>query len=267
MANEDKTNRIQNPRTRFLTPSIFRDQSTGLYASDDLFMQVNIPSHLRKHHTEIRLTYPTLVEVLTAPDCLLYLSIEGTTDLETWPNHFNVPGFELHHLKALQICCEGMMAGMLLRFMSAPILESLWLEFDFWCFDTGFGSSKFPQLRYLTLPGIHLALQFAAVFPSITHLHLPRAKARYFRHLETALSNHWFSLHTLVFTALAREAHWKNIGDLISHGCPINNLLVDDRDVLYAIEREVSIPVETVELISGENYLEPWWNQEDRLNA
>ena len=39
-----------------------------------------------------------LVEVLTAPHCLRYLSIEGTIGLETWPNYFNAPGFELHHL-------------------------------------------------------------------------------------------------------------------------------------------------------------------------
>jgi len=30
------------------------------------------------------------------------------------------------------------MTAMLLQFMSAPILESLWLEFDFWYFDTPF---------------------------------------------------------------------------------------------------------------------------------
>jgi hypothetical protein len=125
MANEDKANRIQNPRTRFLAPRIFRDQSSGLYASSNLFTSL----HLRRHHTEIRLTYPKLVEVLTAPDCLLYLSIEGTIDLE---NHLNAPGFKLHHLKALQICCAGQMTGMLLQFMSAPVLESLWLEYDFW---------------------------------------------------------------------------------------------------------------------------------------
>lgn len=90
----EKANRIQNPRTRFLTPSIFRDQSNGLYASSNLFTYL----HLRKHHTGIRLTYLMLVEVLTAPHCLRYLSIEGTIGLETWPNYFNAPGFELHHL-------------------------------------------------------------------------------------------------------------------------------------------------------------------------
>jgi hypothetical protein len=135
---------------------------------------------------------------------------------------------------------------------------------------SAFGSSKFPQLQYLTLPGQNLGFStsLASVFPSITHLHLPHTMVRYFRHLETALYK-WFSLHTLVFTALAREAHWKAIGDLISHGRPINNLLVDDRDILHIIKREVPIPVETtVQLVvSDENYMEPWWSQKDRLNS
>lgn len=78
------------------------------------------------------------------------------------------------------------MVVMLLESMAAPILESLWLEYDFWHFHLTFvapqmagtfGPSKFPQLQYLTLPGMQLSFctDLGTVFPNITHLHLPSA--------------------------------------------------------------------------------------------
>jgi hypothetical protein len=241
--------------------------------------------HLRKLHTDVGLTYPKLVEVLTAPDCLLYLSIDGTIDLRTWPFHRDAPDFQLHHLKALQIYDRGVMPAMLLLSISAPNLESLWLDCDFNNFSSfsmapqlSFGGSKFPQLQYLTIPGMNLPFSapLSSIFPSVTYLHLPHMDVHPFMHLETALSGQW-SLHTLVFTVFRREADWKEIGDLIasclrrrlSQGRPINDLLVDC-DILRIMERKVraGLPVETkVQLVSGENYAEPWWNQEDRLNA
>ena len=242
--------------------------------------------HLRKLHTDIGLTYPKLVEVLTAPDCLLYLSIDGSIDLRTWPFHRDAPDFQLHHLKALQIYDQGMMPAMLLLSISAPNLESLWLDCNFKNFSSismapqlSFGGSKFPQLQYLTIPGMNLPFStpLSSIFPSVTHLHLPHMDVPRFANLEITLSGQWYSLHTLVFTVLRREADWKKIGDLIasclrrclSQGRPIDNLLVD-RDILCVMEKKVrpGIPVETqMQLLSGENYVEPWWNQEDRLDA
>jgi hypothetical protein len=243
--------------------------------------------HLRKLHTDIGLTYPKLVEVLTAPDCLLYLSIDGTIDLRVWPFHRNAPDFQLHHLKALQICDQGRMPALLLLSISAPNLESLWLECNFKYFNTSaysvapqmsLGRSKFPKLQYLTLPRVKLPFS-PKLFPSITHLHLPGIDVvpGHLTTLETTLSALWPSLHTVVFTVLRREADWEKIGDLIvpclqrrhSQGRPIIDLLVD-RDILCVTERKVrsGLPAGTkMQLVSGENYVEPWWNQEDRLYA
>lgn len=142
------------------------------------------------------------------------------------------------------------------------------------------GRSKFPQLKYLTLPEINMLVSgpFPSIFPSITHLHLPHMDGvLHLANLETTLPGQWSSLHTLVFTFLRRDASWMKIGDLmasclqrcLSHGRSINNLLVD-RDILHVMERKVraGIPVETkIQLVSRENYVEPWWNQEDRLNT
>ena len=239
--------------------------------------------HLRKLHTNIGLTYPKLVEVLTAPDCLLYLSIDGTIDLRTWPFHRDAPDFQLHHLKALQIYDQGMMPALLLLSISAPNLESLWLECNFKYFSNfslvpqmSLGRSKFPQLQYLTLPGVKLPFS-PTLFPSITHLHLPGMDVLYLTTLETTISARWPSLHTLIFTVIRREADWNKIGDLIasclrrclSQGRPIYDLLVD-HDILFVMERKVraGLPVGTkMQLVSGENYMEPWWSQEDRLDA
>jgi len=240
--------------------------------------------HLGKLHTDMFLTYPTLVEVLTAPDCLLYLSIEGAISRSIWPRHFNAPDFQLHHLKALRICDQRTsMPATLLLTMSAPKLESLWLECNFknlvylsW---PTLGPSRFPKPRYLTLSGVNppFVVPLCTMFLNTTHLHLHRVDVQYFRDLESTLSGPWSSLHTLIFTTVIGdlEVNWENIGHLmtsrlprhLSRGRLINNLLVD-RDILHVFEKEVPSPIETkVQLVSKENYMEPWWNQEDQPNA
>ena len=77
------------------------DQTDCLPVITSLRMLTSL--HSGKLYTDRNLSYPTLVEVLTAPDCLLYLSVAATWSRSTWPVHPDAPGFQLHHLKALRI--------------------------------------------------------------------------------------------------------------------------------------------------------------------
>ena len=169
---------------------------------------------------------------------------------------------------------------MFLVTMSAPKLESLWLECNFknlvpltW---TTLEPSRFPKLQYLTLSGMKppAIVPFCAMFPTTTHLHLHCVNVQYFEDLEATLSGPWSSLQTLVFTTFM-GASWQKMSHLtisrlprhLSRGRLINNLLVDP-NILCLYENNVPVQWETkVQLVSKENYMEPWWNQEDQPNA
>ncbi|KIM40335.1 hypothetical protein M413DRAFT_446521 [Hebeloma cylindrosporum] len=249
-----------------------------------------IPSSLRNlttlhlHHLrpELHLTYPQLVEALIAPHTLRYLSLEGDVNFATWPLHLAAPEFQLSHLQGLRLNDNGMMAVRMLLSMSAPKLESIWLDCSYDNFDFLFdapqmvgnqGHSKYPKLRYLTLPTSNLFLmaKFAAIFPSITHLHLPYPD--FFRSalLQEALADHWTSLHTIVLTML-KENNWKKLTACFSTVLPyrrqirhpINHLLLD-RDFFEVFKKsapELTALIQ-MEIVSASNYKEPWWNKED----
>jgi hypothetical protein len=238
--------------------------------------------HLHHLRPELHLTYPQLVEALTAPHALIYLSLEGDINFSTWPLHLVAPEFQLNHLQGLRFSENGMMAVKMLLSILAPNLESIWLDcsydnFDF-LFDapqmTGIqGHGKFPKLRYLTLPTSNLFLmtKFATIFPSITHLHLPYPD--FFRPvpLQVALMNHWTSLHTIVLTML-KENNWKWLNVCFSavlphrrqRRNPINHLLLD-RDFFERIRKSAPelVPQIEMEIVSASNYKEAWWNKED----
>ena len=242
--------------------------------------------HLYYLHPQLHLTDPQLVEVLTSPNTLLYLSIQGDLDFATWPLHLVAPEFHLNHLKALRLSDNGMMAVRMLLSMSAPKLESIWLNcsydnFDF-LFDAPqmagiFGHNKFPKLQYLTLPMDNLTrmVKFATIFPTITHLHLPYPNFFHAIHLQTALTNHWTSLHTIVFTML-KDHGWKKLQPCFSVVLPsrrrarhpIKQFLLD-RDFFQCIKNSAPelIPQVEMEIISANNYKEAWWNKEDLAAA
>jgi hypothetical protein len=234
--------------------------------------------HLNNLHGELHLNYPNLVDILTAPDCLVYLSVKGGISMETWPLHSDRPDFHLNHLKAFRIYNEGTMALSLLLSMSAPQLESLWLD----TYTSNFGllllsprvaqglrRRKFPALRYITLPAMNLSLsvELAEIFPAITHLHLLGADSLYYEIFKPALLNFWSSLDTLVFTAL-RDEDGTKLNAFLSfilpvrrrQGYPIEHLLVEP-DYLGIIDKGAAhLRRETaVEIVSEDTYQEPWW--------
>lgn len=237
--------------------------------------------HLHHLRPQLRLTYPQLVEALTAPHTLVYLSLEGDLNFSTWPLHLVAPEFQLNHLQGLRFNENGMMAVRMLLSMSAPKLESIWLDCSYDNFDFLFdapqmagiqGHGKFPKLRYLTLPtsNLFLMVKFATVFPGITHLHLPYPD--FFRPvpLQTALMNQWTSLHTIVLTLL-KENNWNRLNACFSvvlpyrrqSRRPINHLLLD-RDFFEIIRKSApDVPQIEMEIVSASNYKEPWWNKED----
>ncbi|KIM36429.1 hypothetical protein M413DRAFT_424798 [Hebeloma cylindrosporum] len=239
--------------------------------------------HLDKRRSDMLLTFPMLVDILTAPYCLLYLSFKGNISPNTLPLQTAAldPDFQLHHLKALKISTRGLVAAKLLLFLSAPKLESLWLEtndgfrfFSIFCESSqvSSGCPKFPQLQYLILGGYNLPSIFST-FPSITHLRLIHIGTLALGNLETTLAGQWASLHTLVFSLFGLEESSKQTGDIVaswlrsrvSHGRPIHNFLVNHHVFgIIGTKFWTDIPVETkVQRVSAENYMEPWWNQED----
>ena len=240
--------------------------------------------HLNNLHGELHLTYSSLVDILTAPDCLVYLSVKGGISMETWPLHSDRPDFHLNHLKAFRIYNEGTMALSLLLSMSAPQLESLWLD----TYTSNFGllllssrvaqglrRRKFTALRYLTLWTMNLSLsvELAAIFPAITHLHLPGADSLHFEMLESALLYSWSSLDTLVFTSLKDEDLTKLNAFLSSillerrrQGRIIEHLLVEPDHLRIIDKGSAHLRRETaVEIVSEDTYQEPWWIHAERL--
>ena len=238
--------------------------------------------HLKNLHGDLHLTYFSLVNILTAPERLVYLSIEGGISMATWPLHSDGPDFHLNHLKAFRIYNEGTMAISLLLSMSAPQLESLWLATFSSTFalllssprvSQGLRRRGFPALRYLTLPSMNLSLsvELARIFPALAYLHLPGASSLDFG--RPALLHSWSSLDTLVFTALRHE-DLTQLNVLLSsvlpecrrQGHPIKSLLVEPDFFKIIDEGSTHLRGETaVEVVSDDNYQEPWWIYAERL--
>ncbi|KAF8911497.1 hypothetical protein CPB84DRAFT_921431 [Gymnopilus junonius] len=229
-------------------------------------------------------TYASFVEVLTAPHSLLYLSVQGTIKLNSWPMHQGGPTFELSKLKALRLLDDGLMAAKMLLSMCAPDMESLWLDFRTREFTSFFdspqmtmavGLSKFRALKYLTIPNDNFrALEsFAKAFPTITHLHLPHPVFWQADQLQKALKTHWAFVHTIVIS-MTRESRLESLysalNEILPHrrrtGHPIQTLLID-KDLFGTMARNAPKIIKQVnaEAVSPQNYHEIWWNKVDRL--
>ncbi|KDR75677.1 hypothetical protein GALMADRAFT_248291 [Galerina marginata CBS 339.88] len=230
-------------------------------------------------------TYTSFVEVLTTPRSLLYLSIQGTIKMNSWPLHQLGPQFELRNLKGLRLLDDGMMGVKVLLSMKAPKLESLWLDCSFDNFSFLFdapqmsavvGPTKFPSLRYLTIPTDSLVLseKFSQIFPTITHLHLPHALFYHASQLQKTLTHRWPSLQTIIFS-MFKEAHSGKLYSALEAalplrrraGKPIEKLLVDE-DHLRVMRRTAGniCRLIRVEALDTSNYREIWWNKVDQIH-
>lgn len=234
-----------------------------------------------------RHTYDSFVEMLKAPRSLLYLSLEGCVDVNSWPLHTSGPQFELKKLNGLRLIGLGIVAAKFLLSVSAPQLKSLWSDttsdnfhflFDAPQMAVVNGRSKFPALKYLTTVCDSLVdcVKFSEIFPTITHLHFGRPYFSAVNSLDKALENGWASMDTLVFTMFkeSRGARDRLYGVLTAifvyrraQGRPIRRFLLD-RDHFHDMMTNspgVAGNVET-QVISSTNYDEDWWNKVDKLN-
>lgn len=239
---------------------------------------------IRLNHT--KLSYLQLVALLTAPKSLVNVSMTGFSDTlqRTWPVHsiHHDPGFVLPSLKSLRLIASGELATRLLLSVSAPELDSLWLDSSFNHLHTLFGAPqmthapgravKFQMVQYLTLREYSLrdVSSVARTFPDITHLHLLHASYSNPSLLTAALSTSWHRVHSLVFT-IGRVLHWEEIAIELSSilperseaGYPIQNLILD-RDFRKKLEEHIPdlSDLATIVDLSPETYKEPWWNNE-----
>ncbi|KJA28892.1 hypothetical protein HYPSUDRAFT_61726 [Hypholoma sublateritium FD-334 SS-4] len=267
-----------SPKLTFVdTSSIdLLNPSVGLQNVTTLFIHLN--------HS--KLSYPQLVALLTGPKSLVNVSITGFSDTlrRTWPVHsiHHDASFVLPSLKSLRLISSGELATRLLLSISAPTLESLWLDSSFNHFPTFFGAPqmahalgravKFQTVQYLTLREYNLreVSGVARAFPDITHLHLLHASYSNPSLLTAALSTSWHRLHSLVFT-IGRVLHWDEISNELSSilperseaGYPIQNLILD-RDFRKKLEEYIPglSNLATIVDLGPETYREPWWNNE-----
>ena len=104
--------------------------SVGLQNMTTLFIHLD--------HTNV--SYPQFVALLTAPKSLANVSITGYSNTlrRTWPDHsaHYDAGFVLPHLRSLRLVASGDLGARLLLSISAPRLDSLWLDSSFSNFHT-----------------------------------------------------------------------------------------------------------------------------------
>ena len=231
--------------------------------------------HLHTLTDTLNLSYQSFVAMITSPPSLCNLSIQGSLNASLWPWHtFNGPGISMNNLKALRLPDESLFSVKILLAISAPNLVSLWLgsSFDnYGHFFNGSSPSKFPALKYLTIPSYDFSYnaQFPNAFPTITHLYLPYVNLHYRgdTRFKTTFTSHWRQLDTLV-TGLIRQTQTlkfhSDLCNFLPHrrdaGYPIRQLLIDDdlRRILKKERPDVSQYVK-IDVLSLETYREPWW--------
>lgn len=226
-----------------------------------------------------------LIDTLTQCPLLVTLTLENVIDAIFWPTPAT-PIIELQHLKLLSLTNDGLGLSKFLLALSAPGLESLWIESSqadhFQVFlthpqVTAVKAPKFPELRYLTLQALSLSHLSALSrgFPTISWLHLsycPMWNIRMLKELHSPPFDgsgdiKWPNLHTLaVRTTRDIQRNMAVSEALLGYasrrrhvGRPLRNILVDVD--LLTILRRISSLAESVELreLSEEIYWEPGW--------
>lgn len=250
---------LQTDLPDFLPPRSLSPSLTTLYLH---YMKVNS-----------RLKPDSCVDYLKSLANLRHLSLQGSIELDGWGPNLT---FEMPNLRSLRLMDDGMMAVHIILSITAPSLESLWLDCSFIPFHTLFdsprmrGATKFPTLQYLTLcsDNSFRSERFAGIFPTITYIHVPYAvMQRHFHLFTNVLVQHWTSLHTIVLT-MYKES---NVTQLVAglntilpirkrHNMPIRQLVLD-ADYRSAILKDAPTIADQVDIvpISMETYREHWW--------
>ncbi|KAF9529681.1 hypothetical protein CPB83DRAFT_725663, partial [Crepidotus variabilis] len=218
---------------------------------------------------------------LSSVTSLVHLSLQGTVAFGFWPTGMPAgPQFTLPNLKALRCLDGGGTAIRTLLAISAPKLESIWLECSFDNFPAHFfgapqmnvlGHPKFPALKFLTLhfEAFPFSEQFAKVFPTVSHVHYFHVNLRQSDKLAQAMKVLWTSVNTLVFSRF-RERDAEKLTTALSQIIltralgvnPMQAILLDE-DHLRFIRKCHTNSARDVQLLakvlSRDNYAEPWW--------
>ena len=228
--------------------------------------------HLHTLTDALNLSYQSFFAMITAPPSLRNLSIQGSLNASLWP--VSGPAFSMNNLEALRLPDDSLLSVEILLAISTPNLVSLWLgsSFDNYghFFNTS-GPSKFPALKYLTIPSYDFSYssQFAHAFPTITHLYLPYVNLHYRgdTRFKTTFTSYWRQLDTLITGLIRQTQTLKFHSDLCNFlplrrdaGYPIRQLLIDD-DLHTVLKKEVPDVSQYVKIdvLSLETYQEPWW--------
>ncbi|KAF9553028.1 hypothetical protein CPC08DRAFT_249354 [Agrocybe pediades] len=250
-----------------LRPSVFRNI---------ISLDLNCPSLVG-----VRLE--SLIEMIAVPAKLRYLTLRGYVDINPRTFIQHPIQLELPHLQGLRLD-SGLMAAKFLLSISAPIVESLWLNCSVheWDGFSRFISASpalpgFSTLKYLTMPNHDLTSidGIARMFPSITHLHLPHVlntiqSAR----LLNALTFSWAFVDTIILSMLEDQQNEHLVTNLKAyvlirhdHQRPTSRILVNE-DQFDKLRRAFEgFPPRAVEvlLLNSTTYTEMWWTKQDQL--
>ncbi|KAF9012529.1 hypothetical protein BDQ17DRAFT_1537369 [Cyathus striatus] len=247
-------------------------------------------------HLHSPMTYENLSEIAASAPHLEHLSLRGIADLTSWPLHFVTPELRMNSLRSLLIE-NGPLAVKLLLSLSAPNLQSLWLECYFDNFQLLYdspqfsgGENKFSSLHYLTLHRTygHEYISMARAFPSVHCLHLSYPSGNYhLRNIEELFGVNgqlnellWRELHTIVMRTIGYpEQHVSKLLQVLSRviplrrdvGLPMKRLLTDT-DIYRNLSKPRNVSLaEQIELaiVDTYNYCDPWWimSHEDVLDC
>jgi hypothetical protein len=230
------------------------------------------------------------VQMFASLPSIVNLSLQGSVDFGIWPN--GMPKFALNSLKSLRLLEGGGLAIHMLLGVSAVNLESLWLEcshdnFTVHLFDAVqlniIGRPKFPNLKYLTIvmDNFTMSSRFAAIFPTVTHLHYhyPTCKQA-IQLIQAFTAPRWPSLQALVFSAFKeKDAQQLNtalvriLSQRRQDNIPLRRILLD-KDHLRWLDHVVSFKeaeklrqLVKFDLLTANNYPEYWWNTFERSSG
>ena len=234
--------------------------------------------HLHRLQDAEPIQYEQLTQLLTALPELSNLSIRGPIHSSQWPLHLTAPTFHMPSLRSLMLSEDGPFAVKFLLSVSAPSLQSLWLDcsidnttlFEAPQMLTG---NKFPVLKYLTLESyfMYTTSSFAGIFPTITHLHLSYAALFHVKHFESALVAEpiiWGQLGTLIVTARKTDHARRFFGALCRilpdrrrAEAPLQSLLLDGDLLRFLLAQKSDLLHEhlTMGELRKDNYSEFWW--------
>ena len=234
--------------------------------------------HLHSLQHAEPMEYEQLTQIFAALPLLSNLSIRGSMHSSQWPVHLIAPTFHMSSLRSLMIAEDWLIVAQFLVSVSAPLLQSLWLDCSFYSpifFEAPqmLTGSKFPVLKCLTLESYNMYSidSFAGIFPTITHLHLCYTvlfHVRYFERALVAVPTMWGQLATLIVTTRtidhARkffETLCRILPDRRRAEAPFRSLLLDGDLLRFLLAQKSDLLHEhlTIEELRKDNYSEFWW--------